>query len=143
MRGGDEVAIFVLRRGRTEVLVCRRTDPTNRYWHTIAGGVEPGATPADAAVRELREETGLVATLAAGRRTSYDYPLSEEAPQRRALYARGIESVHVECFVADAPADWEPQLDDEHDEYRWCSPDDAFALLYWDDTREALRMLLS
>lgn len=29
-------------------------------WFTIGGGVEPGETPAEAAVREVREETGLL-----------------------------------------------------------------------------------
>ncbi|WP_194894042.1 NUDIX hydrolase [Catenulispora pinisilvae] len=28
-------------------------------WHTVGGGVEPGETPAEAAARELGEETGL------------------------------------------------------------------------------------
>ena len=33
--------------------------PDDRYWFTIGGGLEPGETSLDAAVRELAEETGL------------------------------------------------------------------------------------
>ena len=34
--------------------------PTEPYWCTIGGAVEPGETPAEAAAREMVEETGLV-----------------------------------------------------------------------------------
>src|SRR5580704_3152043 len=37
-------------------------EPDRRYWVTIGGGLEDGEEPAQAAVRELREETGIVAT---------------------------------------------------------------------------------
>jgi 8-oxo-dGTP pyrophosphatase MutT (NUDIX family) len=142
MRGGEEVAIFVLRRARTEVLACRRAEPLDGYWHTVAGGVEPGETAEDAARRELHEETGLTAPLTP-LRTSYDYPLAEEPAHRRSLYAESLTSVHVEVFLVDAPDDWEPQLDWEHDDYRWCTPAEADALLHWADTRQALRELLA
>ena len=33
--------------------------PPNSHWITPGGGVEPGETPAEAAVREVYEETGL------------------------------------------------------------------------------------
>jgi 8-oxo-dGTP pyrophosphatase MutT (NUDIX family) len=141
MRGGDEVAIFVLRRDRTEVLVCHRSDPLDAYWHTVAGGVEPGESADAAALRELHEETGLVG-VPARERTSYDYPLDEEPPHRRARYAPGVQAVHVECFLVDAPDGWEPRLDPEHDAYRWCTPEEAVDLLRWEDTATALRQLL-
>jgi 8-oxo-dGTP pyrophosphatase MutT (NUDIX family) len=35
------------------------TDPDTRYWFTVGGGLEPSETPAQGAVRELAEETGL------------------------------------------------------------------------------------
>jgi 8-oxo-dGTP pyrophosphatase MutT (NUDIX family) len=69
--------------------------------------------------------------------------LSEEPPDRAGLYPEGLVEVRVHCFVADAPDDWEPTLDWEHDDHRWCPPDEAAAALRWPDTADALRTLLT
>ncbi len=49
------------------VLVRQYRHPLERMtWEVCAGGVDPGETPHDAAVRELREETGFRANSAPG-----------------------------------------------------------------------------
>lgn len=35
-------------------------EPTRSWWFTVGGGIDPGETPREAAVREVREETGIV-----------------------------------------------------------------------------------
>ena len=62
-RRPEEVAVAVRRPGKrdTEFLVVLRSQAKLGYWHVIAGGVEWDETPAAAAARELREETGLEA----------------------------------------------------------------------------------
>ena len=130
--------VFVLIRRHDEYLILHRSPRQGAYWHCVAGGVEEGETYAEAAVRELREETGLDAELVdLGR--PYDYPLDDPEHQRK----RGSDSIHVECFLAEAPVDWEPRLDWEHDDYRWCATDEAVALLYFPEPREVLRTLVA
>ena len=53
--------VFVFVRRQDEYLILHRSPRQGAYWHCVAGGVEEGETYAQAAVRELREETGLSA----------------------------------------------------------------------------------
>ncbi len=46
--------------GRTEVLLLKRVNPPAGIWCHIAGGIEEGETAWQCALRELKEETGLV-----------------------------------------------------------------------------------
>jgi 8-oxo-dGTP pyrophosphatase MutT (NUDIX family) len=128
--------VFVFVRRAEEFLILHRSERQGAYWHCVAGGVEERETYAEAAARELHEETGLVAEPVDLARP-YDYALEEW----EARYERGADSIHVECFLVDAPAGWEPRLDWEHDDYRWCSVDEAAELLFWPEPREVLQEL--
>jgi 8-oxo-dGTP pyrophosphatase MutT (NUDIX family) len=143
VRTGVEVAVFVIRKSGSEVLIVHRSPEQGGYWHVIAGGVEPGETVEEAAQRELREETGLVAEVTAGTSViEYVYPLTGEPAARRNRYDQSIAEVEVTCFCVTAPDDWEPKLDWEHDGHRWCEPREAFTTLRWPATATALRRLL-
>ena len=143
VRTGAEVAIFVTRNSAAEVLIVHRSPEQGGYWHVVAGGVESGESATEAAARELREETGLVAEVTAGVQvTEYAYSLTEEPADRRARYDPSVAHVEVTCFRVAAPDDWEPTLDWEHDDHRWCEPEEAVELLRWPATAGALRKLV-
>ena len=102
-----------------------RSPENGEYWHQIAGGVEKGESPPAAALRELREETGLDA---------------EPVP---IAHAFDYDGIHVDCFIAEAPAGWEPKLDWEHDDHRWLNAAAAADLMYWPEPAAVLRGLAS
>jgi dihydroneopterin triphosphate diphosphatase len=134
MRRREEVFV-VVRRGE-EYLILHRSPKQGAYWHCVAGGLEEGESYGEAAARELREETGLYASPVDLNRP-YDYDIAGS----EAHCVPGSEQIHVECFLAGAPTGWEPLLDWEHDEYRWCLADEAAALLYWPEPRKVLQEL--
>ena len=114
--------LIVVRRG-ADYLVVHRSPDNHPCWHVISGGVEAGETDEEAAVRELREETQLEATVAS---LSFSFV---------------HDGIHVEAFIADAPAGWEPSLDWEHDDYRWLPRDEAAELVFWPEPKALLRTL--
>lgn len=140
MRRPEEALIVVHRPGPAgrEFLVLLRAPDRQGYWHVVAGALEWDEPAAAAAARELREETGLDAT-PEDLELELLYPLAEEPPEVRARFAPGIEAIAVYAFAAEAPSGWEPVLDEEHVDYRWCSAEDATELLLYEEPRIALR----
>jgi 8-oxo-dGTP diphosphatase len=117
------IEVFIVVRRGEEYLVVHRVPEAGAYWHGIAGGVEEGETPDEAAVRELREETGLEAVPS---------PLPSTF-----VY----DEITVHTYLLEVPRGWEPELNEEHDEYRWLRREEAAELLFWPEPAALLRAL--
>jgi 8-oxo-dGTP pyrophosphatase MutT (NUDIX family) len=125
----EEVLLVVFRAG-PEFLVLLRSPERHGYWNLVAGGVEAGEAPNAAARRELDEESGLA------------QPIRFESLPLELGYVRPEGSkVAMHVFLAEAPLGWEPILNEEHVEYRWCSVGDADALLAYPEPRDAVRFV--
>lgn len=117
------IEVFIVVRRGDEYLVVHRVPEAGAYWHGIAGGLEEGESPEEAAARELWEETGLEAV---------PTPLPTS-------FVYGEITVHT--FLIDVPQGWEPELNEEHDEYVWLPQDEAVERLYWPEPKELLRTI--
>ena len=123
----EEVLLVVYRPG-PEFLVLLRSPERHGYWNLVAGGVEEGEAPTAAARRELDEESGLA-----------ELVRFEFLPLELAYVRPEGAKVALHAFMAEAPARWEPVLNEEHVEYRWCSAAAADVLLAYPEPREAVR----
>jgi len=117
-----------------EVLVLRR-GPAGRNpgsWETVHGTIEPGETPVQASLRELREETSLVPQKL--------YNLS----RTEAFYQHKSDEVAlIPVFAAFVPPGAAVQLSAEHDRGEWLRIRDAAQRFAWPRERRAVEDILS
>lgn len=125
------VDLYVLR-GASATLECLalRRAPTGRCpgsWEAVHGHIEGAERPAEAAIRELSEETGLTPLKL--------YNLSRV----ESFYQHGLDEVALvpvfAAFVADGAA---VRLSDEHDAAEWLRPDEARRRYAWPRERRAV-----
>jgi len=120
-----------LQREDGRVLLLKRRAERGGFWQILTGRIEPGESPLQTAAREVHEETGFSPRLDEIRELGYahGFALGGRVPP---LFARET------AFAATVSG--EPRLSDEHDEHRWCTPDEALQLLPFAGLRRAVRL---
>ncbi|MES2833840.1 MAG: NUDIX hydrolase [Pseudomonadota bacterium] len=113
-------------RGEEVLLIRRGRPPRLGEWSLPGGRIEPGERAVDAALRELREETGVEAEII-GLIDVVDGLFPEAG---------------VHYVLIDYAARWlsgEPMAGDDASDARFMSFDDALRLVAWDETRRIIR----
>ena len=109
-----------------QILIVRaKQDPSQ--WIFPKGHVEPGESKPEAALREAKEEAGVI-----GEIVTPVYPIVE-FPKNGLL-------ISVQYFLTKLTAEVRPKEDREK---KWVSPDEARRLLYHDGSRRVLESALA
>jgi dATP pyrophosphohydrolase len=125
------VDVYVIRGtgSALEFLVLRRAADGRcpGSWEAVHGHIEPTERPADAALREMQEETGL--------RPARLYNLSRV----ESFYRHPLDEVAlVPVFAAFVPVGDAVRIGPEHDQYEWLTPLQARTRFSWPRERHAL-----
>lgn len=156
-----ESVLVVVHTPRLECLLLERVAPRG-FWQSVTGTLRWGETPAAAAAREVREETGLVCRAPESCATSAE---SEEArlenrrpapelvetgitrrfpirPEWQDRYAPAVSENLEHLFYLELPKACNPALNsDEHVAYRWMALEQAIDKVASWTNREALERL--
>lgn len=112
-----ESVLVVVHTGDGQVLQLLRREPQG-FWQSVTGSLAPGESPLKAALREVREETGLDAGAGlTDTGTVNRYPIH---PAWRERYAPSVHENTEYVFSLLLPEVVEIQLSPaEHSGYRW------------------------
>ena len=113
--------------------VCLIND--GHHWGLPKGNLESGETAADAALREIAEETGIERS---GLTIAAELPASEYIYRRRDSGRLIFKRVHQYVVTAPPDAVLHPQAS-EIAEAAWLSFDDALRRASFDDTKRSLQ----
>lgn len=130
------VDVYVLRDAPADpdILVLRRAAAGRSpgTWEAVHGAIEAGETAVQAALRELREETGLTPE------RFYN------ASRVEAFYRHGADEVAlIPVFVALVARDAAVRVSAEHDAFEWLTPAAAAERVTWPRMRRALQDALA
>ena len=120
-----EVVAAVIREGERILATQRGCGDWKAYWEFPGGKIEPGETPEEALIREIREELG--AQLAVDSYLStveYDYPLFH---------------LHMRCYVCHVVGG--ALTLKEHEAARWLTRDELDAVAWLPADRELIGLL--
>ena len=133
-------ASVVLVRPTGEVLLVHKPRKKDA-WQLPQGGVEPGETLEEAAVRELQEEAGVIAK-AVGRSEvvyQYEFPKSYRRFRPDNVCGQRVHFVFVHCELNDPLVTVDQ---DEVDAYAWVHPSELATYIKRQEYREIVEQLV-
>ncbi|GBD86776.1 8-oxo-dGTP diphosphatase [bacterium BMS3Abin03] len=127
-----EAHIFREMENGIEFLLLKRSEDEifPGVWQMVSGKIKDGEKSYETAVRELKEETGLI---------------PEQiwvAPRVNSFYSHETDRIcFVPVFAIKVKSDKNVFISKEHCDFKWCRADEAKKLLAWDGQRKALELI--
>ncbi|NVM43796.1 MAG: NUDIX pyrophosphatase [Candidatus Lokiarchaeota archaeon] len=141
MRIPIQVLVYPVRRTEREweFLMLKRIKSRGGFWQGVTGAPKNGETIIEGARRELFEETGFHSITLIQTEITYIIPMEN---RWIAIYPEGTKEIPEYIFIAKIHKAGPPTIDPiEHDEWKWCSYEEAMNLLSWDDNKRALEFV--
>lgn len=134
-----ESVLVIVYTGDGQVLQLLRREPAG-FWQSVTGSLKEGETPLKAALREVREETGLDPSggLTDGGVINR-YPIH---PAWRERYAPEVVENTEYLFKLELPSGCDIRLSPEHLEYCWRAREEAAAKAGSETDRAAILALI-
>lgn len=133
-----ESVLVVVYTPRRECLLLERVRPRG-FWQSVTGTLRWEETAAQAAAREVREETGLDPAGIADAKYTNRFPI---LPEWRDRYAPGVAENLEHLLYLELPEIREVTLNaEEHVAYRWMDLEEAIGTVTSWTNRDALERL--
>lgn len=128
-----EAHLFRIKEGKLEFLLLKRAVSESLYpglWQPITGRMNPGEKAWEAAIREIKEETGIIpeAFWVVPNVNSYYNPVKDTASIIPVFAGRVAESSTV-------------KISSEHDDYRWATLEETLPLFAWPGQRNSAAII--
>ena len=140
MRIPIQVLIYPVRKVAKdwEYLMLKRVNNRGGFWQGVTGAPEDEETLFEGASRELFEETGFKLKSVKLIKTDMSYIIPME-DRWRDIYPEGTKEIPEYLFIAKINESRPPKIDPiEHNEWKWCSYEEAMNLLSLEDNKRAL-----
>ena len=137
MRAPLQVLVILYKKEKDEILYGIGLRSTRNIWQFVAGGGEDKETPIEAAVRELREETGI--NIKKEDLIVLDSKTTIPVVNVTGTYTWGKDVFVIPeyAFAVDA-TNFQIKLSNEHTEFKWLEYNKAMDILTYDSNKTAL-----
>ena len=127
-----EAHIFRLVNSELEFLLLKRSENEiyPGLWQMVTGSIERNENAYQAALREIKEETGLMPDR------------FWIAPNVNSFYSKSDDAIYlIPVFAALVPDGMDVVISDEHREYRWVTKSEALQMLAWPGQRNSVETI--
>ena len=134
-----ESVLVVVHTPTLDCLLLERAEPRG-FWQSVTGSLRPAETPAEAAVRELHEETGLAPQGLRDAQVQRVFPI---LPAWRSRYSPDVDVNTEHLWYLELPEVCAVRLEPaEHVAYLWLPVEAAIEKVASWTNREALQRLM-